>query len=189
MRLDISKHSQVLACMAFRASLFERIKERQYDDPHFLVLKDIVRHDDAKEVSIGDDGVLWIQARNCVPTVYGLRELILEEAHSSSYSVHPGVAKDMPHACVPTPFRYWRICHMLVLWISGVLGVSFYRLLSFSTAIATNRVFICLLMRPYMGGSFILQLIGSCEARLLGTDLVQDALERVKLIEYRLLTT
>ncbi|XP_070004636.1 uncharacterized protein [Nicotiana sylvestris] len=33
-------------------------RERQYDEPHLLVLKDTVKHGDAKEVSIRDDSVL-----------------------------------------------------------------------------------------------------------------------------------
>ncbi|XP_070039446.1 uncharacterized protein [Nicotiana tomentosiformis] len=49
-RLDILDPSRVLACVVSRPSLFERIKAHQYDDPHLLVLKDIVQHSDSKEV-------------------------------------------------------------------------------------------------------------------------------------------
>jgi len=42
---------------------------------------------------VGEDEVLRMQGRICVPTVDGLCELILEEAHSSRYSIHPGAAK------------------------------------------------------------------------------------------------
>jgi len=41
-----------------RSSLYDRIRERQYDDPHFLVLKDTVQHGDVNDATIGDDGVL-----------------------------------------------------------------------------------------------------------------------------------
>ncbi|XP_070042851.1 uncharacterized protein [Nicotiana tomentosiformis] len=61
-------------------------QERQYDDPHLLVLKDTVQDNDTKEVSIGDDGMLRMKGRLCVPNVDGLHELILYEAHSSRYS-------------------------------------------------------------------------------------------------------
>ncbi|XP_070047353.1 uncharacterized protein [Nicotiana tomentosiformis] len=57
-RLDISTPSRVLACTVARASLYERIRERQYDDSHLLILKDTVRHSDAKEVVVGEDEVL-----------------------------------------------------------------------------------------------------------------------------------
>ncbi|XP_070050370.1 uncharacterized protein [Nicotiana tomentosiformis] len=38
--LDISEPSRVLACVVSWSSLYERIREIQYDDPHLLVLKD-----------------------------------------------------------------------------------------------------------------------------------------------------
>ncbi|XP_070025756.1 uncharacterized protein [Nicotiana sylvestris] len=55
--------------------------------------EDRVQHDDARDVTIGDDGVLRMQSWICVPNVDGLWELILEEAHSLRYSIHPGAAK------------------------------------------------------------------------------------------------
>ncbi|XP_070034663.1 uncharacterized protein [Nicotiana tomentosiformis] len=92
-RLDVSEPSRVLAYMVYQSSLYDRIREHQYDDPLLLVLKDTVQHGDAKEVIIGDDGVLRMQGRLYVPNVNGLRELILQEAYSSWYSIHPGAAK------------------------------------------------------------------------------------------------
>ncbi|XP_070012914.1 uncharacterized protein [Nicotiana sylvestris] len=92
-RLDLSEPIRVLACVVSRFSLFDRIRERQYDDPHLLVLWDTVQHGDARNVTIGDDWVLRMQGRICVPDVDDIRELILTEAHSSRYSIHPGAAK------------------------------------------------------------------------------------------------
>ncbi|XP_070009926.1 uncharacterized protein [Nicotiana sylvestris] len=93
LRLNVSEPSRVLACVVSQSSLYNRIRERQYDDPHLLVLKDTVQHSDAKEVTIGDDGGLRMQGRLCVANVYGLCDLILYEAHSSQYSIHPGATK------------------------------------------------------------------------------------------------
>ncbi|XP_070042808.1 uncharacterized protein [Nicotiana tomentosiformis] len=92
-RLDISDPSRVLACVVSQSSLLERIKARQFDDPQLLVLKDTVIKGGAKKVVIGYDGVMRHQGRICVLNVDGLRELILEETHSSRYSIHPGVMK------------------------------------------------------------------------------------------------
>ncbi|PNX68241.1 retrotransposon-related protein, partial [Trifolium pratense] len=39
------------------------------------------------------DGVLWLNSRLCVPNVGELRRKILEEAHHSSYTIHPGSNK------------------------------------------------------------------------------------------------
>ncbi|XP_070025638.1 uncharacterized protein [Nicotiana sylvestris] len=92
-RLDVSEPSHILACTVTRSSLFERIRERQYDESHLLVLRDMVRHGDAKKITVGDDRVLRIQGYVCVPNVDGLRELILEEAHNSRYFIHSSTAK------------------------------------------------------------------------------------------------
>ncbi|XP_070045302.1 uncharacterized protein [Nicotiana tomentosiformis] len=92
-RLDIFEPSRVLYYVESHSSLFERIKARQYNDPYLLVLKDTVRRLCAKEVTIVDDGVLRIQGRIYVPNVDGLRELIIEEVHSSQYSIHPDATK------------------------------------------------------------------------------------------------
>ncbi|XP_070039182.1 uncharacterized protein [Nicotiana tomentosiformis] len=92
-RLDVSEPGRALACMVSQFSLYDCVRERQYDDRHFLVLKDTVQHGDTKDVTIGNDGVLRMQGRICVPNIDGLHELTLEEAHSSRYSIHPGAAK------------------------------------------------------------------------------------------------
>ncbi|XP_070017874.1 uncharacterized protein [Nicotiana sylvestris] len=52
-----------------------------------------VQHDDARYVTVGDDGVLRMQGRICVPNVDGFWELILEEAHSLQYSIHLSAGK------------------------------------------------------------------------------------------------
>ncbi|XP_070056647.1 uncharacterized protein [Nicotiana tomentosiformis] len=92
-RLNISEPSRVLACVVAQSSLFEQIKARQYDDPHLIVLPEMVLRGSVEEVTIGADGVLRLQDRLCVPDVDGLRKKILEEAHSSQYSIHPGATK------------------------------------------------------------------------------------------------
>ncbi|XP_070032466.1 uncharacterized protein [Nicotiana tomentosiformis] len=65
-RLDVSEPSRVLACVMAQSSLLERIKSRQFDILTWMIY---------------------------VPNVDGLRELILEKAHSLRYSIHPSVTK------------------------------------------------------------------------------------------------
>ncbi|XP_070012411.1 uncharacterized protein [Nicotiana sylvestris] len=60
-----------LTCTFSWFSLYEHIRELQYDDPHLLVLKDKVQHGDAKKVSIGDDEIIQMQGRICVPMWIG----------------------------------------------------------------------------------------------------------------------
>ncbi|XP_070036973.1 uncharacterized protein [Nicotiana tomentosiformis] len=81
-RLDVSKSSRVLPCVVSRSSLYDPIKERQYDDPYLLVLKDTIQYDDAKEVKYEHQrpGVLlqrleipeWKCERITMDFVYGL---------------------------------------------------------------------------------------------------------------------
>ncbi|WMV46376.1 hypothetical protein MTR67_039761, partial [Solanum verrucosum] len=56
--------------------------------------------------SQGGDGVLKYQGRLCVWDVDGLREKILEEAHGSRYSIHPGATK----MCRDLREVYWWNC-------------------------------------------------------------------------------
>jgi hypothetical protein len=39
------------------------------------------------------EGVVWFKDRLCVPDITSIRELILKEAHGTSYSIHPGSEK------------------------------------------------------------------------------------------------
>ncbi|XP_070031999.1 uncharacterized protein [Nicotiana tomentosiformis] len=82
-RLDISEPSRVLARVVSQSLLFKRIKARQYDNLHLLVHIETVLQGGSKEVTIGDDGVLRLQGCLYIPNVDGLRETILDEAHSS----------------------------------------------------------------------------------------------------------
>jgi hypothetical protein len=38
-------------------------------------------------------GIVWFRKRICVPDVDHLREKIMQEAHDSAYSIHPGSTK------------------------------------------------------------------------------------------------
>ncbi|XP_070034631.1 uncharacterized protein [Nicotiana tomentosiformis] len=97
----------------------ERIKDRQFDDPHLLVLKDTVHRGGAKEVVIGDDGVMWHRHRICVPNVDGLRYLTLEEAHSLPYSIHPSFIK--VYRDLNQHYWWWRMKKDSVAYVSRCL--------------------------------------------------------------------
>ena len=58
-----------------------------------LELKGAVNNQRVEVFSQGGDGVLRYQSRLCVPNVVELRQHILEEAHNSRYSIHPGETK------------------------------------------------------------------------------------------------
>ncbi|XP_070031948.1 uncharacterized protein [Nicotiana tomentosiformis] len=92
-RLDVLDLSRVLGYVVAQSLLLERIKARHFDDLHLLVLKDVVHRGGAKDVVIGDDGVMRLQGRIFVSNIDGLKDFILEEVHNSCYSIHPGITK------------------------------------------------------------------------------------------------
>ncbi|XP_070036804.1 uncharacterized protein [Nicotiana tomentosiformis] len=177
------------------------VQECQYDDPHLLVPKDTIQHGNSKEVSIGDDGLLRMQCRICVPNVDGLRELIFEKAHSSRYSVHLGAANMYQDL---RQHYWWRIMNKdIVEYMARFLNCQqvkyehqrgswdpFLPLVEFSY---NNNYQSSIQMSPYedLYGRECRSPIGWFEtgkARLLVMDLVQDALEKVKLIQDQLHT-
>ncbi|XP_070022521.1 uncharacterized protein [Nicotiana sylvestris] len=84
-RLAISEPSRVAACVVAQSSLLGKIKAQQFDDPHLAVLRETVLQRGSKEVTIGEDGVLRLQGRLCVPNIDG------SQAGVSGYqsSAHP----------------------------------------------------------------------------------------------------
>ena len=69
------------------------VKSKQGLDPILVELKEAVLTNSVEAFSQGGDGVLRYQGRLFVLNVDDLREQILEEAHSSRYSIHPGATK------------------------------------------------------------------------------------------------
>ena len=92
-RLDISEPGKVLACVEARSSLLEQIRAQQFEDVKLCKIRDKVLSGEAKEAILDDEGILRIKGRICVPRVGDLIPLILKEAHSSRYSIHPGATK------------------------------------------------------------------------------------------------
>lgn len=84
---------KVFSCMMTQSSLSNQIKERQYEDSYLLELRDKALSGGVSKFTVGDDGVLRLNGRLCVPNVDDLRWLVLEEAHSSRHSIHPGTTK------------------------------------------------------------------------------------------------
>ncbi|WMV50723.1 hypothetical protein MTR67_044108 [Solanum verrucosum] len=75
------------------SSLVSEVKEKEDQDLIFLELKANVHKQKVMAFEQGGDGVLSYQGRLCVPKVDELQEMIMEEAHSSRYFIHPGSTK------------------------------------------------------------------------------------------------
>ena len=76
-----------------RPILVDHILEAQLEDPYLTSMRKKVEKGEQLDFSIRDDGALVIGSRLCVPATKELRRQILEEAHSSTYAMHPGSTK------------------------------------------------------------------------------------------------
>ena len=71
-------------------TLIERIKEEQaFDD----FLQKMVTSPDKHEFKKHDDGTIRFENRLCVPNDSRIKKEILEEAHKTIYTIHPGETK------------------------------------------------------------------------------------------------
>ena len=81
----------------------DRVKAAQRKDPQLQRIMFEVQQGKSTEFVVDEEGVLRLGTRLCVPDVDDLRKELLEEAHHSAYSVHPGSTK-MYHTLKDT---YW----------------------------------------------------------------------------------
>ena len=58
-----------------------------------MELDEKVREGKFTDFYLDDEGVLWISGRLCILDMDNLRQEVLEEAHFTAYSVHPGATK------------------------------------------------------------------------------------------------
>jgi len=88
-----STEGEVVVMNGAKSSLVSEVKEKQDQDPIFLELKANVHKQKVMSFEQWGDGVLRYQGRLCVPRVDELQERIMEEDHSSRYSIHSGSTK------------------------------------------------------------------------------------------------
>uniref|UniRef100_A0A2N9IPW9 Reverse transcriptase n=1 Tax=Fagus sylvatica TaxID=28930 RepID=A0A2N9IPW9_FAGSY len=82
-----------LASLSVQPTLIERIKLSQSGDSQLVKIMDEVQSGKKPMFNISDDGVLKFGNRLCVPNDPSIKKDILEEAHRSSYTIHPGSTK------------------------------------------------------------------------------------------------
>ena len=92
-RLEGVDSGGVVVVDGSRSSLVDEVIVKQDLDPSLVELKASVSSGKVEVFSQGRDGALRYQGRLCVPCVDGVRERILDKAHNSFYSIHPGSTK------------------------------------------------------------------------------------------------
>jgi hypothetical protein len=73
--------------------ILQRIIDAQKDDEGMKHIREKIRAGTAKCFKEDDQGVIWFNNRIVVPKNEELRQQILDEAHLSRYSIHPGSTK------------------------------------------------------------------------------------------------
>jgi hypothetical protein len=89
--------------MEVDSMLEQDIRKGELEDAKIQEIKEQIKEDKAPEFSVDEKGTLWYKKHLYVPKVKEIRELILREAHDSTYSIHPGSTK-MYH---DLKSRYW----------------------------------------------------------------------------------
>ena len=82
-----------LSVLTLQPTIFEGIQGTQELDPELNRIQKAVKNGTNTEFSLSSDGVLNLRGRICIPNDDELRKQILEEAHTTPYSVHPGATK------------------------------------------------------------------------------------------------
>ena len=81
----------------------DRVKATQRRDPQLQKIMFDVQQSQSWDVMSYNEGTFRLGTRLCVPDVDELRKEIMEEAHFSAYSIHPGSTK-MYH---DFKYTYW----------------------------------------------------------------------------------
>jgi hypothetical protein len=74
-------------------TLEQDIRKGQKDDEKINEIWQLIIDGKGKDFHEDAEGVVWFKDRLCVPDIKSIRELILKEAHETSYSIHPGSEK------------------------------------------------------------------------------------------------
>jgi hypothetical protein len=92
-KFETTNAESLLAHVEARSSLVDNIKETQDKDPYLKKVIEDIKLGKVSEFKIDSEGMLRFDTRLCVPNIEDLRKKILEEAHRSSYTIHPGSTK------------------------------------------------------------------------------------------------
>ena len=91
--LETAKSSTLVAAFHVRPVLVDRVRDLQAQDPYLMKLRSKIEARQQSNFTLRGDVTLVLGKRLCVPYVIELKKEIMEEAHSSSYAMHPGSTK------------------------------------------------------------------------------------------------
>jgi hypothetical protein len=74
-------------------TLEQDIRKGQKDDEKINGIRQLIKDGKGKDFREDAEGVVWFKDRLCVPDIKSIWELILKEAHETTYSIHPSSEK------------------------------------------------------------------------------------------------
>jgi hypothetical protein len=101
--LNLSMVTESKVTMEVEPTIEAEIREGQLEDAKLKEIQQLIWDNKTSDFSEDSQCTLWLGKRICVPNLKHIKELILREAHDSSYSIHPGstkMYKDLKN-------RYW----------------------------------------------------------------------------------
>ncbi|WVZ52774.1 hypothetical protein U9M48_003796, partial [Paspalum notatum var. saurae] len=91
--LGFLNNTEGIVSMEFEPTLEQEIRKGQLNDEKIKEIKELIKLDKAPGFRVDADGTIWHGDRICVPNIRSIRELILKEAHETTYSIHSGIEK------------------------------------------------------------------------------------------------
>ena len=91
--LEAEDSRALLVTFHVRPLLVDQILAGQLQDPQMIKIKEEIEKGKKVEFQIRNDGMIVKGQRMCVPEYGELKRDIMEEAHSSTYAMHPSSTK------------------------------------------------------------------------------------------------
>ena len=91
--LSLSDDGTIVAELLVRPYMLNRVLEAQKRDEKIAAIMSQIGNGKETEFIVRENGVLYYKDRVCVPDDNDLRKVILKEAHSGSFAIHPGSTK------------------------------------------------------------------------------------------------
>ena len=91
--LSLSDDGTVVVELIARPNLLNQVLEAQKNDDKIAAIVKQIGEGKENEFEVKEDRSLYYKDRVCVPNDCELKKAILDEAHSGSFSIHPGSTK------------------------------------------------------------------------------------------------
>ena len=87
--------SKFIKCntLTISSDFLDSVRESQLLDVSLNRVREQLGSDEAKDFSLGNDGILRFQGKVCVLDDVEVKRFILEEGHKIRLSLHPGMSK------------------------------------------------------------------------------------------------